>query len=87
MVLEIITISVVLFLAFALLFRKGPIVLKIQIEHKHTQDIPEKNLKDMLKEIGKTEEDLYDTSKGVLGFINGLMQGEGFDDPKEDKNK
>ena len=86
MVLEILTISAVIFLAFALLFRKAPIVIKISVEHNHTQDIPESNLKEMLKDIGKTEDDLYDTSKGVLGFINGLMQGEGFDDdPKEDK--
>ena len=86
MVLEILTLSAVIFLAFALLFRKAPIVIKISVEHTHTQDIPESNIKDMLKEIGKTEEDLYDTSKGVLGFINGLMQGEGFDEnPKEDK--
>ena len=87
MVLDILAISAVIFLAFALLFRRAPVVIKIQVENIHgVPDIPETNLKEMLEEIGKTEEDLYDTSKGVLGFINGLMQGEGFDeDPKEDK--
>ena len=56
MVLDILAISAVIFLAFALLFRKAPIVIKIQVENIHnSSNIPEANLKEMLKEIGKTE--------------------------------